>query len=35
MKNKKRSNKALSKLDSKDKKFIKKYGELHPINEIE
>lgn len=24
-----------SKLDAKDKSFIKNYGQLHPINEIE
>lgn len=27
--------KALSKLDSKDRSFLKTYGQLHPINEIE
>lgn len=33
MKNKKKS--SLNKLDSKDREFLKKYGQLHPVNEIE
>ena len=31
----KRNEKGLSKLDSKEKKFLKNYGQSHPINEIE
>ena len=30
-----KSGKAISKLDSKDRSFLKTYGQLHPINEIE
>ena len=35
MKPKRQNEKGISKLDSKEKKFLKSYGQLHPINEIE
>jgi hypothetical protein len=35
MKPKRQNERGLAKLDTKEKKFLKNYGQLHPINEIE